>query len=122
MSGSFALSGYLVVIVYMIATVLLGLSFSKQQKNLQGYFLADRAAPWWAVGISVLACDTSAISYMGSPAWTYYQDLRFPMSVFIIPVMAWLVAYLFIPFLARLQVYTIYEYLEHRFDIRSRLF
>ena len=65
MIGDFGTTGYLVIAAYMTATVLLGLSFARKQRNLEGYFLAGRAAPWWAVGISVLACDLSAISYIG---------------------------------------------------------
>jgi solute carrier family 5 (sodium-coupled monocarboxylate transporter), member 8/12 len=122
MSGSFGTTGYVILAAYLLSTVLLGLSFARKQKNLSEYFLAERAAPWWAVGISVLACDLSAISYMGSPGWVYDKDLRYPMSTFILPIVAWLVAYLFIPFLAKLQVYTIYEYLEHRFGLACRLF
>src|SRR5882757_8309771 len=118
---SFGIANYLVLAGYMIAVILIGLSFSRDQKNLAGYFLAERAAPWWAVGISILACDLSAVSYMGSPAWTYYCDLRYAMATFMSPVMAVLVAYLFIPFLAGLKVFTIYEYLEHRFGLSSRL-
>jgi SSS family transporter len=122
MAGSLGTSGYLVLVVYMVATIVLGLSFARKQKGLAGYFLAERSAPWWAVGISVVACDLSAISYMGAPAYTFYNDLRYPMSIFIFPLVAWLVAYLFIPFLANLKVFTIYEYLEHRFGLGSRLF
>jgi SSS family transporter len=122
MAGNFGIIGYSVIAVYMLATITLGLSFARKQKSLSEYFLAERAAPWWAVGISVFACDLSAISYMGSPSYVYYNDLRFPMSYFLAPLVAWLVAILFIPFLARLQVYTIYEYLEHRFGLSCRLF
>lgn len=122
MNANFGTSGYLVLAIYMLATVLLGLSFARKQKSLAGYFLAERSAPWWAVGISVLACDFSAISFMGSPGWTYDKDLRLPMSAFMVPLIAWLVVFLFIPFLARLRVFTIYEYLEHRFGLSSRLF
>jgi SSS family transporter len=122
MSGNFGIAGYIVLVVYMAATVLLGLSFTRKQKSLAGYFLAERSAPWWAVGISVLACDLSAISYMGAPAWTYENDLRYAMTFFMLPIMAVVVAYIFIPFLARLKVFTIFEYLEHRFGLDSRLF
>src|SRR6478752_200627 len=107
MAGSLGLSGYIVLLVYMVAVVLLGLSFARKQKSLSAYFLAERAAPWWAVGISVLACDMSAISYLGSPSYTYYNDLRLPMNVLLVPLVAVIVSFLFIPFLARLQVYTI---------------
>ena len=122
MPGSFGLIGYLVLAVYIVATLGLGLSFALKQKNLAGYFLAERAAPWWAVGNSLLACDLSAISYIGTPGWTYHNDLRYPMSTFMMPIMAGIVAYLFVPFLARIQAFTIYEYLERRFDLKSRLF
>jgi len=122
MAEYFGTLNYLVLGVYIAATVILGLAFTGRQKGLAGYFLAERSAPWWAVGISVLACDFSAISYLGGPSWTYYHDLRYPMATFIFPLVAVLVAYLFIPFLARLRVYTIYEYLEHRFGLGSRLF
>ena len=122
MTGSFGLVNYLVLGAYMAAVVLLGLSFTRKQKTLAGYFLAERSAPWWAVGISILACDFSAISYLGGPSWTYFHDLRYPMSTFLYPIIAIVVAYLFIPFLARLKVFTIYEYLEYRFGLDSRLF
>lgn len=122
MNGEFGTANYLVLLAYIAATLILGLSFARNQKGLSEYFLAERTAPWWAVGISVLASDFSAISYLGGPSWTYYHDLRYPMGVFVFPAVAILVAYLFIPFLARLRVYTIYEYLEHRFGLSSRLF
>jgi SSS family transporter len=122
MAGNFGMTGYVVLAIYLLATLGLGLSFARKQDSLAGYFLAERSASWWAVGISVLACDLSAISYMGAPAYTYFHDLRYPMSTFIYPLVAWLVAVIFIPFLAQLQVYTIYEYLEHRFSLSSRLF
>jgi SSS family transporter len=121
MNGNFGIAGFVVLAVYMAATVLLGLSFTRKQKSLAGYFLAERSAPWWAVGISVVACDLSAISYMGAPSWAYYQDLRYAMGTFLYPVIALVVAFLFIPFLARLKVFTIYEYLEHRFGLNVRL-
>ena len=120
--GDFGAAGYSVLGVYMVATVVLGLSFTRKQKTLAGYFLAERSAPWWAVGISVLACDLSAISYMGVPAWSYHHDLRYATTILMFPLIAIIVAYLFIPFLARLKVFTIYEYLEHRFDGKCRLF
>jgi SSS family transporter len=119
--NGFGTAGYVVLIVYMATTVLLGLSFTRKQKSLASYFLAERSAPWWAVGISILACDLSAISYMGSPAMVYYKDLRYSTTIFMLPLTAVAVAYLFIPFLAKLRVYTIYEYLEHRFGLETRL-
>jgi sodium-coupled monocarboxylate transporter 8/12 len=121
MGEGFGIPGFVVLAAYMTGVVLLGLSFTRKQKSLAGYFLAERSAPWWAVGISVVACDLSAISYMGAPSWSYYQDLRYAIGIFLFPIIAIVVAFLFIPFLARLKVFTIYEYLEHRFGLGTRL-
>lgn len=95
MANDFGMAGYIVLAVYMLATVLLGLSFTRKQKNIAGYFLAERSVPWRAVGISVLACDLSAISYMGAPSWTFYNNLRYALTLFVLPVVAIVVAYLF---------------------------
>lgn len=109
MLDSFGLAGYLVIAVYLLATIVLGLSFARKQKNLEGYFLAERAAPWWAVGISIVACDLSAISYMGYPSWAFYHDLRFAIYIFFVPFYVVIVAYLFVPFLARLKAWACKE-------------
>src|SRR3954465_15841445 len=122
MNEEFGLTNYLVLAGYIAATLAIGLSFTRRQKNLAGYFLAERTAPWWAVGMSFLACDFSAISYLGGPSWTYYHDMRYAMATLLYPLVAVLVAVLFIPFLARLKVFKIYEYLEHRFGLDARLF
>src|SRR5262249_10243311 len=122
MPDGFGVINYLVLVGYMAGVVALGVSFTRKQKTLASYFLAERSAPWWAVGISILACDFSAVSYLGGPSGTYYQDLRYTVTVLLYPVIAVAVSYLFVPFLARLKVFTIYEYLEHRFGLASRLF
>ncbi len=106
---------YFILIAYLVSTVFISSRFAKRQKSLDDYFVAGRMAPWWAVGISIAASDLSAISYMGAPAWVFEKDLRYAMGIFLFPFMMILVVYIFVPFLARLRLYTIYEYLERRF-------
>ncbi|HZP85056.1 MAG TPA: sodium/solute symporter [Chthonomonadaceae bacterium] len=119
--GNFTPLDYLVIAIYLATAIWLGLRFTKKQKSLDDYFVADRSAPWWAAGISVIAANFSAISYLGSPAWAYQHDLQLDFGIVFFPLQMLLVVTLFVPFLARLRLYTIYEYLEMRFGIAARL-
>jgi sodium-coupled monocarboxylate transporter 8/12 len=119
--GHFTSIDYLVVVVYLAASVWLGLRFARGQRSLEEYFVADRAAPWWAAGISVIAANFSAISYLGVPAWVFQHDLRLDFGVIFFPLQMLLVVMLFVPFMARLRLYTIYEYLEYRFGVGARV-
>jgi SSS family transporter len=92
-----------------------------KQKSLEDFFLAGRKVPWWAAGVSIITADMSAISYVGAPAWVFQKDLRLAAGLFLFPLFMLPVVYLFIPFMARLKLFTIYEYLEKRFGLPSRL-
>jgi SSS family transporter len=106
---------------YILLTLYIGLRHAKKQKSLEDYFLADRSVPWWAAGISIVAADTSAVSYMGQPAYVYQKDLQMLVATLVISPVIWvIVAVWFIPFLARLHLYTIYQYLEKRFGVVAR--
>lgn len=120
MTGTFTPIDSAVVALYLAASVWLGLRFTKRQRSLDDYFVADRSAPWWAAGISVIAANFSAISYMGSPAWVYRHDIQLDLGVIFFPLQMLIVVYLFVPFMARLRLYTIYEYLEMRFGLSAR--
>lgn len=111
---------YAIVIVYMIATVGIGLWFTRKQKSVETYFVANRSMHWWAVGISVIATNLSAILYLGGPAWLMEHDLQLDFYVLLAPLILPLVAHFFLPFLAQLKVISIYEYLEHRFGVAVR--
>jgi len=75
---------------------------------------------WLPVAISVVASDTSAITLLGNPGYTYANDLRLIFYILSYSVASWLVIILFLPFYCRLNLYTAYEYLEKRFDVRVR--
>jgi SSS family transporter len=120
--ASFTILDYSVIAIYLIATVAIGLRFTKRQENVEDYFVAGRAAPSWAVAISAIATGLSAISYLGVPAWVYEHDLQLNAAIVLMPLAAWLVALLFVPLLARLRLMTIYEFLERRFNLAVRTF
>jgi len=119
--NSFTIFDYVIVLAYIVATLIIGLRFSRKQKDLQSYFIADRSGRPWAVAISAVATGLSAISYLGVPAWVYENDLQLNVAVLLLPPSMFLVAYLFVPVFARLRVITIYEYLEGRFNLAVRV-
>ena len=65
MNSTFTMFDYSILVVYVLASVSVGLWFARSQKSVEGYYLAERSAPWWAVAISIISSDTTAISYMG---------------------------------------------------------
>ena len=121
MSSAFSPIDVSILVVYIIATVCIGLWHAKKQKSLEDYFLADRNIPWWAAGISIVASDTSAVSYIGLPAYVFKDDLQLLIGLLITLPIAWvIVTLLFVPFMARLHLYTVYQYLEKRFGVVAR--
>lgn len=99
-----------------------GLWKSRGINSISGFFLAERKMPWYHVGLSVMATQASAITFLSAPAQGYTDGLRFVQFYFGLPLAMILICMVFIPIYQKLQVYTAYEYLEKRFDIRTRLF
>ncbi|OIJ17206.1 sodium:solute symporter [Anaerobacillus alkalilacustris] len=118
--GNFTIIDFIVLIVYVLGIALFGAYFGKNQKSTKDYFLGGRSIPWWAVGLSVMATQASAITFIGAPGWGYAGGLE-RMNTFInVPlVMAFLMVTI-VPFFYRTEVYTAYEYLEKRFDTKTR--
>lgn len=113
--AAFTKLDYAVLAVYLIAVVALGIWMGRGQSSLTGYFLANRKAPWIVACFSIIATDFSAISYMGMPAWVYQKDLKYIFGQILTPLTFLLVVLVFVPIYFRLQVFTVYEYLEKRF-------
>src|SRR5947209_13944333 len=109
-----------VVIVYITWIVYDGLRRSTGMDKVDGYFLANRSLPWWAVGLSVMATQMSAITLVGTTGQAYATGLRFIQFYFGLPLAMILLSMTVVPFFHRAKVYTAYEYLERRFDVRTR--
>jgi Na+/proline symporter len=110
-----------VVLVGVFAWIVYdGLKRTKDSHELEGYFLAKRSIPWWAAGLSVMATQLSAITMIGTTGQGYNDGLRFIQFYFALPLAMVILAVTLVPFFYRSGVYTAYEYLERRFDAKTR--
>jgi SSS family solute:Na+ symporter len=109
-----------IVITYLVWIVWTGLRSSRQTEHLEGYFLANRSLPWWAVGLSVMATQLSAITLVGTTGQGYVAGLSFVQFYFGLPIAMVILSVTLVPFFHRAKVYTAYEYLEQRFDVKTR--
>ncbi len=91
------------------------------KKNLEGYFLSDRQMPWWVVLLSIMGTQASAVTFLTAPGQAYSEGMRFVQYYFGLPIAMVIVAIVFVPLFRRLKIYTAYEYLEQRFDLKTRL-
>ena len=109
-----------IVAAYLIYIVYDGLRLTKKSNEIEGYFLANRSLPWWAVGLSVMATQLSAITLVGTTGQAYADGMRFIQFYFGLPLAMVILCVTAVPFFYRAKVYTAYEYLERRFDSKTR--
>ena len=111
---------WFVVVGYLLWIVIDGLRRTKGATEVEGYFLAHRSLPWWAVGLSVMATQLSAITLVGTTGQAYADGMRFIQFYFGLPIAMVILSITLVPFFYRSGVYTAYEYLERRFDVKTR--
>lgn len=113
---------YLTIICYFVVIFALGSSFHRRKSTAKDYFLGGRSMTWLPTGISIVAANLSAISVIGVPAWSYKYDLQLFTATFGYLIVAPIAVTVFLPFYARQNLSTAYEYLERRFNLGVRLF
>jgi len=111
---------WLIVVVYLVYVVWDGLRRAKGTTGIDGYFLANRDLPWWAVGLSVMATQLSAVTMIGTTGQGATDGMRFVQFYFGLPIAMVILGVTLVPFLHGARVYTAYEYLERRFDAKTR--
>src|SRR5918995_5090804 len=111
-----------IVAAYLVWVIFDGIRRTKNSRELEGYFLANRSLPWWAVGLSVMATQLSAITLVGATGQGYADGMRFVQFYFGLPIAMIILSATLVPFFYRAKVYTAYEYLEKRFDLKTRTF
>jgi len=111
---------WIIIGVYLTWVIYDGLKRSKGTDGVEGYFLAGRSLPWWAVGLSVMATQMSAITLVGTTGQGYDDGMRFVQFYFGLPVAMIILSVTLVPFFYRAKVFTAYEYLERRFDAKTR--
>ena len=109
-----------IVIVYLAYVIWHGLKLSRGTTDTEGFFLAGRSIPWWAVGLSVMATQMSAITLIGTTGQAYEDGMRFIQFYFGLPLAMIILCVTAVPLFYRARVFTAYEYLEQRFDAKTR--
>jgi Na+/proline symporter len=111
---------WIVLSCTILFIVVYGIYKSRGSKNIDGYLLGDRSLPWYHVGLSVMATQASAITFLSAPGLAYADGMRFVQFYFGLPIAMIILCITFVPIYHQLKVYTAYEFLEHRFDLKTR--
>jgi len=111
---------WIVLSVTLLFIVVYGALKTKGSANVKDYILDNNETPWFTVGISVMATQASAITFLSTPGQAYHDGMGFVQFYFGLPLAMIVIAYTFVPIYHRLKVYTAYEYLEQRFDLKTR--
>lgn len=110
-----------VLILFLAYTIWDGTRKGKDAENIEGYLLAGRGMPWWAAGLSIMATQASAITFIGTTGIAYVEDMRFVMVYLAIPFAMILICMFLVPFFSKMKAFTAYEVLEERFGLKTRL-
>jgi len=111
---------WIVLIITLTSIILYGIYKSKTSKNLDGYFLSNRDMPWYLVLLSIMGTQASAITFISAPGQAYTDGMRFVQYYFGLPLAMIIICIVFVPVFNKLKVYTAYEFLENRFDLKAR--
>lgn len=111
---------WIVLSVTLLFIVIYGAIKTKGSANVKDYILDNNETPWFTIGISVMATQASAITFLSTPGQAYHDGMGFVQFYFGLPLAMIVIAYTFIPIYHKLKVYTAYEYLEQRFDLKTR--
>lgn len=113
---------WIILCVTLTGIVIYGVYKSRTSKNLDGYFLSNRSLPWYLVLLSIMGTQASAITFLTGPGQAYSDGMRFVQYYFGLPLAMIVISIFFVPVFNRLKVYTAYEFLENRFDLKTRTF
>lgn len=111
---------WIILLATLSFIVLYGTIKAKGSKNIQEYILANQSTNWFTVGLSVMATQASAITFLSTPGQAYHDGMGFVQFYFGLPLAMVVICMVFIPVFHRLKVYTAYEFLENRFDLKTR--
>lgn len=109
-----------VLVLTLVTIVVYGVYKSRGEHNIQGYLLGNQSLPWYHVCLSVMATQASAITFLSAPGLAYSSGMSFVQFYLGLPLAMIVLSITFVPIFHRLKVYTAYEYLEQRFDLKTR--
>ncbi len=111
---------WIILVVTLLSIVSFGVYKTRGSKNVKDFILGNNETPWHVVGLSVMATQASAITFLSTPGQAYHDGMGFVQFYFGLPIAMVVICITFIPIYHRLKVYTAYEYLEQRFDLKTR--
>lgn len=111
---------WIIMLGTLFGIVAYGVWKTRKVDSVQSYLLGDRDLPWWTIGLSIMATQASAITFLSTPGQAYESGMGFAQFYFGLPLAMVILAIFFLPIYYRLKVYTAYEYLESRFDLKTR--
>ncbi len=113
---------WVVLVVTFVVIISYGLYKSTATKNLEGYFLSNRSMPWYLVLLGIMGTQASAITFLSAPGQAYTDGMRFIQYYFGLPLAMVVIVLSFVPMFSKLKIFTAYEFLEQRFDLKTRTF
>lgn len=111
---------WIVMLGTILGIVAYGVWKTRHVDNVKSYLHGDNDLPWWTIGLSIMATQASAITFLSTPGQAYEDGMRFAQFYFGLPVAMVILSIFVLPIYYKLNVYTAYEYLENRFDLRTR--
>jgi SSS family transporter len=111
---------WIILVLTLLFIVIYGVWKTKGSKNVNDYILGNNETPWFTVGISVMATQASAITFLSTPGQAFNDGMGFVQFYFGLPIAMVIICYTFIPLYHKYKVFTAYEYLEKRFDLKTR--
>lgn len=111
---------WIILSVTLLSIVIYGVYKTQGSKNVEDYILDNKQTNWWTVGLSVMATQASAITFLSTPGQAYQDGMGFVQFYFGLPIAMVVICVTFIPIYHKLKVFTAYEYLENRFDLKTR--
>src|SRR3984885_7748128 len=115
-----SLLDWVVLVITLLGIITYGLIKSKTTKDLDGYFLSNRMVPWYIVLLSIMGTQASAVTFLSAPGQAYTDGMRFVQYYFGLPLAMVVLCITFVPAFRKLKIYTAYEFLETRFDLKTR--
>ena len=111
---------WIILITTLCGIIIYGVYKSRTTKDLDGYFLSNRSLPWYMVLLSIMGTQASAVTFLSAPGQAYTDGMRFVQYYFGLPLAMIVICIFFVPVFRKLKVYTAYEFLENRFDLKTR--
>ena len=111
---------WIVLFGTIVFIVLYGTLKTKENKNIESYLKGDNSMKWWMIGVSIMATQASAITFLSTPGQAIEDGMRFLQFYFGLPIAMVIISVTMVPIYYKLKVFTAYEYLETRFDLKTR--